>query len=304
MSIAKAVGCPVSNQRVMVTMGVTTMSNQFRKLYVALGVLAGLVFLPALAFAQAGGGFVETEEGINIVGLGVGQVPDYQGSNDHTTAVGPFLRYYFSGQRYVNVLGPQITLNVLDDKVWQFGPELVYRLGRDSDVEDAVVKQMNKIDNTVEAGGFVAASYQLSEDPRNRFIVSADLVADTGNTHNGYIGTVGVRYWLPVNEAVVLQAGVGFAYASQDYVQTYYGVSGTDIALFPSLGGNAYKPDGGVTDVRATFGAVVHLSRTWHLGVGARYQGLQGDAKDSPVVSERGDSNQWIYGVALGYAWQ
>ncbi|MBI5041842.1 MAG: MipA/OmpV family protein [Gammaproteobacteria bacterium] len=280
------------------------MSAPSRKPYAALGVLTSLVFLPALVHAGVGGGFVELEEGINIVGLGVGQIPDYQGSDDYDTAVAPFARYYFSGQRYINVLGPQITLNILDDKVLQFGPMLVYRFGRNNDVEDSVVKQMREIDDTVEAGAFVAASYQLSDDPRNRFILSADLVGDTGDTHEGYIGTVGARLWMPVHQAVVIHVGGGFSYASEDYAQTYYGVSGADVALFPSLGGAAYNPDGGMMDVRATLGAVVHLSREWHLGVGARYQGLMNDAEDSPVVAERGDSDQWIYGVGLGSAWE
>jgi len=279
-------------------MGVTTMAKQFRKSAAALGVLTGLVFLPALVHAQG----IELEEGINIVGLGVGQVPDYQGSDDYETAVGPFLRYYFSGQRYINMLGPQITLNVLDHEVWQFGPMVVFRPGRDDDVEDPVVRDMSEIDDAVEAGAFVAANYRLDpDDRRHRFIVTADLVADTGDTHEGYISTFGFKYWMPVHEVVVMHIGAGFAYASEDYMQTYYGVSGAnDIALF----GSAYTADAGVSDVRATVGAVIHLSRTWHLGVGVRYQGLQGDAKDSPVVDERGDSNQWIYGVGLGYAWE
>lgn len=280
------------------------MARQYRRACTMFTALAGLVCLPALVHAGVGGGFIELEEGINIVSLGVGQVPDYQGSDDYDTAVGPFARYYFSGQRYINVLGPQITLNILDDKVLQFGPMLVYRFGRNNDVEDTVVKQMREIDDTVEAGAFMAASYQLSDDPRNRFILSADLVGDTGDTHEGYVGTVGARLWMPVHQAVVMHVGGGFAYSSEDYTQTYYGVSGTDIALFPSLGGAAYNPDGGITDVRATLGAVVHLSREWQLGVGARYQGLMNDAEDSPVVAERGDSAQWIYGMGLGYAWE
>ena len=48
----------------------------------------------------------------------------------------------------------------------------------------------------------------------------------------------------------------------------------------------------------------MHLSPNWHLGAGLRYQELQGDAKDSPIVDERGDSTQMIYGLGLGYVWQ
>jgi outer membrane scaffolding protein for murein synthesis (MipA/OmpV family) len=37
------------------------------------------------------------------------------------------------------------------------------------------------------------------------------------------------------------------------------------------------------------------------LSGGFRYEKLQGDAKDSPIVSREGDSNQWSYGVGLRY---
>jgi outer membrane protein len=269
------------------------------------GVLVSLLGLSAGADAAGAGGFFDTEEGINIIGLGVGQVPDYQGSDDYETGIGPFGRYYFSGQRYVHLLGPQLTLNVLDDDVWQFGPALMYRFGRDSDVDDSVVRQMREIDDAVEAGVFVAASYKLNaQDPRERVIFSADLLTDVSDSHDGWISTFGVKYWMPVSRAVVAHIGGGFAYASDDYVQTYYGVTGSDIPLFPGLGGNPYNADGGINDFRLTAGALVHLSPDWHLGFGARYQKLQGDAGDSPVVDERGDSSQWIYGIGIGYVWQ
>lgn len=279
--------------------------NDWMRRCVLLGGLVSLLGLSAGANAAGAGSFFDTEEGINIIGLGVGQVPDYQGSEDYETGIGPFGRYYFSGQRYVHLLGPQLSLNVLDDEVWQFGPALMYRFGRDSDVDDTVVRQMKEIDDTVEAGAFVAASYKLNaQDPRERVIFSADLLADVSDSHDGWISTFGVKYWMPVSRTVVAHIGGGFAYASDDYVQTYYGVTGSDVALFPSLGGNPYIADGGINDFRVTAGALVHLSPNWHLGLGARYQKLQGDAEDSPVVDERGDSSQWIYGVGIGYVWQ
>lgn len=265
-----------------------------------------LMFSFSTASTAAGvGSFFDIEEGINIMGLGIGQLPDHQGSDDYEVGVAPFGRYYFSGERYINLLGPQLSLNILDDEVWQFGPILLRRFGRGKDVEDSTVSMMRGIDNTVEAGAFVAASFELNpNDKRERIILSADILADTGDAHEGWIGTVGMKYWAPVSRMIVMHVGGGFSYASDDYVNTYYGVNDSDIALFPSLSGSAYVAEGGINDVRATIGAIVHLSPNWHLGLGARYQRLLDDAEDSPVVNERGDSNQWIYGLGLGYAWQ
>jgi outer membrane scaffolding protein for murein synthesis (MipA/OmpV family) len=49
------------------------------------------------------------------------------------------------------------------------------------------------------------------------------------------------------------------------------------------------------------FGITFALSRNWLLSAGGRYEHLGSEAKDSPIVSERGDSSQWIYGIGVSY---
>jgi outer membrane protein len=64
-----------------------------------------------------------------------------------------------------------------------------------------------------------------------------------------------------------------------------------------------YVPGSGVRDARAWATALLHLSPQWHLGVGALYSRLLGDAADSPIVADEGSKNQWVYGVGALYAW-
>jgi len=266
-----------------------------------LAVFMAMAALPGLASA-AGGTAFELPEQINLVGLGVGQAPDYSGSDDYETAVAPMGRYYFSGNKYIQLLGPQLTLNLLDNDVWQFGPELLYRFGRDNDVDDVVVSQMRKIDGTLMAGAYVAATLEDPVNPLKRWVFSADLVADTGDTNSGLFGTAFAKYWFPVGKTLLNLSG-GITYGSDDYNNTYYGVYGSDIALYPSLGGFPYRVDGGINSVVVLAGGVMPLSKTWSLAAGVRYERLLGDIADSPVVDQRGDANQWIYGIALGYTW-
>lgn len=254
--------------------------------------------LPGSATAQVA--FFDPQEGVNMVSLGVGRAPDYMGSDDYEAAVAPIGRYYFSDKRYVQVLGPQISLNLLNHDVFQFGPQLLFRFKRDSDVEDPVVSRMQEVDSAVEGGVFAAATWKLSSDPRHRVGVRADLQGGS----NGSEGTLTANYFHPVTQATVLYVGGGIGFSNDKWARTYYGVKASDAYLFPSLNGNAYKPDGGLNDYRANFGAIVHLSPNWHLAGGARYQRLRGDAGDSPIVDERGSRNQWIYGVSVGYVWQ
>ena len=259
---------------------------------------AAALFVPTLVAAQVA--IFDPEEGINILSMGVGKAPDYIGSNHSKAAVAPLARYYFSGPRYVQLLGPQLSVNVINDNTWQFGPQVLYRLKRGSDVHDPVVSKMNEIKGTPELGVFGGASWQLSADPQNRFGVRADV---EGGKH-GVEGTVTANYFLPVSRAIVLNAGGGLGLSSDKWAKTYFGVNGTDVALYPSLAGAPYVPKGGVSDLRANFGAIVHFSPTWHAGLGARYQRLQGDSADSPIVAQRGNRNQWIYGLAVAYIWQ
>lgn len=262
--------------------------------------LAGLALMAIPGIASAQVALFDPEEGINIASLGVGKAPDYMGSNHSKAAIAPLARIYFGGQRYVQLLGPQLSVNLLSDDTWQFGPQVLYRLKRGDSVHDPVVAKMTEIKGTAELGVFGSGSWKLSADPRNRIGVRADIQSGK----NGAEGTLTGNYFLPVAKAVVLNVGGGMGYTNSKWAKTYFGVAGKDIALYPSLAGAAYAPKSGVYDLRVNFGAIVHLSPSWHLGAGARYQELQGDYAKSPLVAERGNRNQWVYGLAVGYVWQ
>lgn len=234
----------------------------------------------------------------NLVSLGVGAVPDYSGSSTGVVGLAPAARYQFhNSQRFIMLLGPTLMLNLVDSETWRAGPLLNYRFGRDNEVEDAVVKQMTEIDAEIEGGVFVQYNLALSGTPFHRLNFSGD-VAGSGN---GTVGHLRMMYWHPFSPGVIGNIGLGMSFGDDEFVQTYYGVRGTNVALFPSLGGRAYEPNGGLTGVNVPFGMTLALTRKWLMSVGGRYERLQGDAADSPIVSQRGDSSQWIFGVGFSY---
>lgn len=53
-----------------------------------------------------------------------------------------------------------------------------------------------------------------------------------------------------------------------------------------------------------TAGALAYFSRNWVGLAGVRVGWLSGDAKDSPIVSQQGDSTQVIGGIGIGYMWR
>lgn len=239
---------------------------------------------------------------VNVIGLGVGSAPDYMGSANNTGGAAPIARYQFKGtERYVLLMGPQLQVNLLDDANWRFGPMVNYRFGRDNDVEDKVVKRMTEVDGAVEGGVFVNYNYKLSSAKMHKLVFGADVAGGS----NGTVGNLRMNWWQPIGEGRFMTLGVGAKITNDKWARTYFGVTETaDIALFPSLGGRPFDADGGVTSYYIPFGITQALNREWLVSAGGRYEGLLGDAKDSPVTNDRGDSSQWIFGLGVSYLFQ
>jgi outer membrane protein len=236
----------------------------------------------------------------NVVGVAVGMVPDYLGSDDYTAAAAPFFRWTFKGtERYLQLNVTELSFNVLNNPNWVLAPVLNYRPGRD-DVDDKVVKKMEDIDDTVEAGISFGYIWKDAKNPRHRFITNLTYYQDIGNVYDGWLMQAGARYWYPISKPIDVQIGVGATYAGSDYMNTYFGVSSKDSAR---SGLKEFKADSGFRDWNAQLAGVFHFSVNWHLGVGVKYFGLMDDASDSPIVDDRGSSNQWVYGVGLAYSW-
>ncbi len=243
----------------------------------------------------------QIEEMPNVVGVAVGVLPDYVGSNDYTLGVAPFARVTLgSTERYFLLNVTELYFNVIDDPVMRFGPVVNYRFGRDDDVNDSVVKKMSNIKGAFETGAFIGVDWKFHNDRRHRLIADAQVLFDVNKVYKGTTGTISARYWRPFGPMFDGVLGVGIQLADNRYVNKYFGVSENDSAL---SGLPFYKASGGVNNFKVFPGVVMHLSRQWHLAAGVRYMRLTGDAENSPVVSLRGSADQWVFGVGTAYSW-
>ncbi len=177
--------------------------------------------------ARADGAFpIAAPEDVNYVGLGIGMLPDYPGSDDYQGGLLPLFRYEFGNHRNVELIGNYLSANIVDHDVIRFGPAVRYRFGRDSgDIDDNVVALLPDIDDTVEAGATLSGKWILNNDIRNRFILGADGLFDVGDTYNGFNGSVYSRYWAPVSRTIDLGIGGTVRFASENFNDTYYGVT-------------------------------------------------------------------------------
>jgi outer membrane protein len=264
--------------------------------------LAGLVvgFSNPASAQQAGGLVLELPQIENYVSLGLGALPDYEGSDDYTFGIGPAgLLKPWDNNRYFRLVATELSFNILNHRTWNLGPVVNYRFARD-DVDDPVVDSLEEVDAALEVGAFASWSWISDFDPRHRFVASLQAMQDVMGGHEGFLGTASVRYFVPVARPITLSAGAAVTYASGDYMETYFGISQADSA---QSGLPMFDANGGVRDVRFPVMAIFSLSPSWHIGAGAMFKLLLDDAADSPIVDERGSDFQVLGGIAVAYAW-
>lgn len=271
-------------------------------LCLAVAALAGLGSGGSMA-ANSMEPLAQVEEGVNFVGGVAGRVPEFWGSRDNATGVAPMARWQLGGERFAQWLGTELTVNLLDHSRWRVGPSLGVRLGR-REVSDEVVRKLRPVPSTAELGAFIAYTEPLSADPRHRWGFNVAVAGATGDVYGGLYGVASAHVLKPVAPWLTLSATAGLGFAGSSFQRAYFGVAAEDAALFPSVDAVRFRPRAGVTDVRLLVGAMAHLSFNWHVVTGARYQRLVDDVAKSPIVSQRGDANQWLFGAGLMYLWR
>lgn len=267
-------------------------------------------FALALAFlaASAHGAnslepIIQLEEGVNLAGAVLGRVPEFWGSRDNATGIAPMARLQLGGERFVQWIGTEVTVNLLDHPRWRAGPSLGVRLGR-REVSDPVVRAMRPVASTAEVGAFIGYTEPLGPDPRHRWGFNVALAGATGSVYSGLYGVASAHWLKPVAPWLTLSATGGLGFSGSGFQRAYFGVEPVDAIRFTDLGPAGYRPGAGLTDVRAVTGAMVHLSLDWHVLAGVRWQRLLGDVAASPIVRQRGDATQWIAGAGIVYLWR
>jgi outer membrane protein len=245
----------------------------------------------------------------NLVGLGLFSVPDFYGSDKNDGAAAPLLHYNFDAwgnPLYVQIVGPEIRLNLVPRKDLRAGPLVRWRTRRDDDVESEVVKRMRPIASATELGAFVAYHMPLDENPLHKVVFTGDLTWNTNGVYDGATGNVRATYYHPfpsgmMGKPLLGTIGFGLFFASDHFNDRYFGVHGTDVLLYPERNGVPYTAESGITSIKIPFTLSSQIDPSWLITFGGRYEKLLGDAKDSPVIERHGNDSQWTLGIAASY---
>lgn len=251
----------------------------------------------ALAYSELG---EELDlKGHGFVGLAVGSTPDYEGSDNTDPLIAPFGRYNWQSGRYISLGGTanaeraaRLKMNFLTkDTAWELGPVLQYRLER-NDVGDNQVDNMNKVDGATEAGAFLGWRAQ-------HLSLSTTWVTDVSDEHSGDIWYLNGVYNFPVNEQFLWAIGAHLTWASDDYMETYFGVDSADSAR---SGLPTYNASSGFKDSGLSLIGHYKFNKAWGLAGVINYTRMMNDAEDSPVVDDVGDKNQLKAVLAVTYS--
>lgn len=241
------------------------------------GALLALLATPTLA--------AEPPQGTTLtLGGGVGVAPRYSGSDENRVSTALVLDYSMRNGFFVSStrgLGYGNSLGNVD-----YSAALSYRTGRkdhnvDSDTMSDGSDHLRGMGNVKgSALGVVGLGYKLTN------WLSAQLQAEVpfSQRDNGaalHFGIVSPLYHSPKNSVTL---GLTSSWGTNDYMQTYYGVSAAQSA---ASGFRQYHAGSGIYVCSLNLDWTHNFTESWSVVADAGYTQLAGDARNSPIVQRK-----------------
>jgi MipA family protein len=169
----------------------------------------------------------------------------------------------------------------------RIGPSFDYVAKRESS-DHPELTGLDDVDATYEAGLKLTYEWAHSE------VYGALRYAFGGA--DGLVGEFGVNGVLRPIPTLELKAGPRATFASNGYMDAYFGISAAESLASGRL--PAYHPNGGFKTLGVATTARYEFRPDWFLIAEANYDRLIGDASDSPVVAV-GSADQFSLGLGL-----
>lgn len=219
------------------------------------------------------------------LGGGLGGAPNFQGSDKYRLRAAPFA-FAGYGRFFVGFGGAGVQL--FRGPGWRFGALVAAGQGRKEDVDQRLAG-LGDVDRTVNLGLFGAAFTR-------GWATRAVVYTDVGGEGHGTLARLDVLRRFRVDERMGFFAGPGLTWASRQYMQTFFGVTGEQAARsgFPE-----FHPGAGASSLRLTTGASYRFAPDWRLIGSVSASRLSGDAGNSPIVETRAQVLAFLSAVFL-----
>ncbi len=243
------------------------------------------------AFSQVTETLEDKKNKMNFsLGAGFAFIPEYEGSEDTMVIPFPVFSLDWNSGQYIRLVGLDIEANLLSNKhrKWELGPKLSFKPGRDDEVSNIDVANLEEIDFNISAGLF--GQYKFAKN----FDVKAEYTHDISGVNDGGVGALEIGYTL-IKKKCVFRVAATSSYATDNYMNAYFGVNPNNIgtSLF-----SYYELESGIKDVGAKFNTTYFLNNKWILAGQIGFSELVGDVVDSPIVTS---TSQFSGGVSAMY---
>jgi outer membrane protein len=261
--------------------------------FVAVSLGAGLVWFAAPASA------VEW-----TVGAGVAAMPDYEGSDDYRAVPVPLVaaNNLYHPETFVVWRFNQIFSNLLPNDNLRVGPYAEFIPVRYKVKNNKVDDMKDHGENVLMLGARFGYEFRLSGQRGEGNLKSLGLYVtprfDVLN-NNGALVSFGPVYTGAYNTGQwSVEARLEGTWASDDYMENAFTVSPRDAQR---TGFDQFDAGADFKDVRAFIQTAYRLTDHWRLTGVFSYARLFGDAKDSPIVDDAGNANQFLVGLGAAY---
>lgn len=251
------------------------------------------------------------EEVTFTLGVGVAIGPEYEGSEDYEVGALPMFGVEWEADHpdaaegetdiSLGLHGAELSfpqgLSVDFLRLQSGGHQVMvglgasYDMGRDASDSDGL-RGMGDID------GYAVGSLGLAYENQNGVFADVGLNQSISSDDRGATVDLALGYRLPLSQSVMLMPAVSTVWASEDHMQSYFGVSSTQAT---SSGNRRFDAGSGFKSVGVGATALWFITDSWGVMANAEYAHLIGDAADSPLVKDKGDPNQFSSVIGLSY---
>lgn len=246
------------------------------------------------------------------IGIGVGIIPNYMGSDNYQVTPGLALRgklhnFSFSSR------GTNLNIDLIRERPGAdtdiiFGPAINYRSDRTRKIKDLQVAALGKVDAGIEVGGWlgIRRKHVLFKKGYDTLAARVRVVKEVGGGYGGMMVSPSIDYGLALSHTFFLATAVSADFVGKRFGRHYFDISPAGSAASGLAAYNAAGQKGGLLKINFNLAAVKSLSgglnnKGLSLVALANFGQLQGRYKDSPIVATAGSKNQRMFGVGLAY---
>lgn len=242
------------------------------------------------------------------IGVGLGFVPSYEGSNSYVLLPVAAARGRLSGYNF-SLRGTAIDVDLIRDSSptgidFRFGPAVNVNFNRNGRIGDPIVRALGRRKLALEAGGYAGISKTgVFTSPYDTVSATVTVLADTTGIHNSYVITPSIDYGTPLSRKAYVGVSLSGTWVGDGYARTYFavdaaGVVASGLPIFANPRGGFKNYTVGVLGTYALTGTLRHGLGLFATG---SYSRLHGDFARSPIVSIRGTPNQFFGAVGVGF---